>query len=135
MAAGEDQPQPVVGHSGSASSSSSRSSERGSSRSRPSRTSFFSSSVRARRKRSIALFRATRVIQAPGLSGIPSRGQRSSATTNASWTASSAASKSPEDADQTGDRPSRLVPEQAVDSLGRALYDVAGVAPASAGSS
>jgi hypothetical protein len=41
----------------------------------------------------------------------------------------------PEDPDQTGDRPSRLVPEQAVDSLGRPLYDVAGVAPASAGSS
>jgi hypothetical protein len=33
-------------------------------------------------------------IQAAGLGGIPSRGQRSSATAKASWIASSAASKS-----------------------------------------
>src|SRR5262249_43782805 len=50
--------------------------------------------LRSRRTRSIALLRATWVIQAPGLAGTPSRGQRSSAATNASWTASSAASKS-----------------------------------------
>src|ERR1700704_4206141 len=43
----------------------------------------------------MARLRAVVVIQAPGLSGTPSRGQRSSATTNASWTASSARSKSP----------------------------------------
>ena len=43
-----------------------------------------------------------------------------------------------EDADQARDRPSRLVPEQAVDELFGALYEdafEAGVAPASAGSS
>ena len=34
-------------------------------------------------------------IQAPGLAGTPSRGQRSAAIANASWTASSARSKSP----------------------------------------
>jgi hypothetical protein len=51
--------------------------------------------VRSRRKRSIALFLAVRVIHAPGLSGIPSAGQRSRATAKASWTASSAKSKSP----------------------------------------
>ena len=81
------------GIAGSASASSS--SELGASASRPSSTSFFTRSVFSRRSRSIALLRATRVIQAPGLSGTPSLGQRSSATTKASWTASSAASKSP----------------------------------------
>jgi hypothetical protein len=40
-----------------------------------------------------------------------------------------------EDADEARDRPPRLVPEQAVDCLTRSLYDLAGVAPASAGSS
>ena len=34
-------------------------------------------------------------IQAPGLDGTPSLGQRSAAIANASWTASSARSKSP----------------------------------------
>jgi hypothetical protein len=34
-------------------------------------------------------------IQAPGFAGTPSRGQRSAAIANASWTASSARSKSP----------------------------------------
>ena len=49
----------------------------------------------SRRIRSIARLRAVDVIQAPGLSGIPSRGQRSNAIANASCTASSARSKSP----------------------------------------
>ena len=39
-----------------------------------------------RRIRSIAPLRAARMIQAPGSSGNPSRGQRSSAVANASWT-------------------------------------------------
>jgi len=68
---------------------------RAASASRPSSTSFFMRRVFSRRRRSIALLRATRVIQAPALCGTPSLGQRSSATTKASCTASSAASKSP----------------------------------------
>ena len=60
-----------------------------------SRIARFSRRVCSRRSRSIALFRATRVIHAPGFAGTPSLGQRWRATTNASWTASSAASKSP----------------------------------------
>ena len=73
-------------------SSISSSSPRGTSAS-SSRT--LSSSLRARRIRSIALFRAVVVIHAPGLRGSPRSGQTSSATRNASWTASSARSKSP----------------------------------------
>ena len=53
------------------------------------------SRVRRRRSRSIARFRAVVTIQAPGFAGTPSRGQRSAAIVNASWTASSARSKSP----------------------------------------
>ena len=49
----------------------------------------------SRRKRSNALLRAIVVIHAPGRSGTPSIGQRSSATTKASCTASSAASRLP----------------------------------------
>ena len=49
----------------------------------------------SRRSRSLALLRAAVMIQAAGLSGVPVRGQRSRAATNASCTASSARSKSP----------------------------------------
>ena len=59
------------------------------------RSSCFSASRFLRRSRSIARFRAVVVIQAPGLSGTPRTGHVSSAVTNASWTASSARSKSP----------------------------------------
>ena len=45
--------------------------------------------------RSIARLRAVVTIHAPGFAGTPSRGQRSAAIANASWTASSARSKSP----------------------------------------
>src|SRR6266545_1646062 len=55
----------------------------------------FSAPRRSRRSRSIALLRAVVVIQAPGLSGMPRSGHTCMATTNASWTASSARSKSP----------------------------------------
>ncbi len=55
----------------------------------------FSASVRSRRRRSIARLRAVTVSQAPGLGGVPSRGQRSAAAANASCAASSARSKSP----------------------------------------
>src|SRR5512132_1932691 len=58
-------------------------------------SSCFSLPRRSRRRRSIALFRAVVVIQAPGLSGMPRSGHTFIATTNASWTASSARSKSP----------------------------------------
>src|SRR5215217_9628999 len=54
-----------------------------------------SASPRSRRSRSMALLRAVVVIQAPGRSGTPATGQRSTATRKASWTASSARSKSP----------------------------------------
>src|SRR4029453_9451285 len=54
-----------------------------------------SASPRSRRSRSMALLRAVVVIQAPGRSGTPATGQRSMATRKASWTASSARSKSP----------------------------------------
>jgi hypothetical protein len=43
----------------------------------------------------MALLRAVVMIQAPGRSGTPALGQRSTATRKASWTASSARSKSP----------------------------------------
>ena len=43
----------------------------------------------------MARLRAVVVIQAPGFGGSPEAGQRSVATTNASWTASSATSMSP----------------------------------------
>jgi len=49
----------------------------------------------ARRKTSMALWRAVDTSQARGLPGQPSRGQRSSAAANASGTASSATWKSP----------------------------------------
>src|SRR6266508_160782 len=52
-------------------------------------------SPRSRRSRSMALLRAVVVIHAPGLSVTPMAGQRSTATTNASWTASAARSTSP----------------------------------------
>ena len=58
-------------------------------------SSVFSRRRCSRRRRSIARFRAVVVIQAPGLSGTPSTGQRSRAMANASCTASSASSKSP----------------------------------------
>ena len=51
--------------------------------------------MRRRRSRSIARLRAVRMIQAPGSSGRPSRGQRSTAVAKASWTDSSARSRSP----------------------------------------
>ena len=49
----------------------------------------------ARRRTSIALWRAVEMIHARGLAGRPSRSHCSSATANASWTASSATWKSP----------------------------------------
>src|SRR5712691_794164 len=58
------------------------------------RTRVFSRRVRSRRSRSTALLRAVRVIHAPGFLGTPSAGHRASATAKASWTASSARSKS-----------------------------------------
>src|SRR5512133_338120 len=51
--------------------------------------------TRSRRRRSIALLRAVRVIHAAGLLGTPRSGQLRRACTNASWTASSARSKLP----------------------------------------
>ena len=44
----------------------------------------FSASVRSRRMRSIARLRAVVMSHARGLAGVPSRGQRSAATANAS---------------------------------------------------
>src|SRR5215212_3072933 len=58
-------------------------------------SSVFSASRRRRRTRSIAAFRAVVVIHAPGFRGTPWVGQTSTARANASWTASSARSKSP----------------------------------------
>src|SRR5918994_1982622 len=54
-----------------------------------------SASPRSRRSRSMALLRAVVMIQAPGRSGTPALGQCWIATRKASWTASSARSKSP----------------------------------------
>jgi len=47
-------------------------------------SSVLRASVRSRRMRSIARFRAVAVSQAAGFSGVPSRGQRSSAVAIAS---------------------------------------------------
>ena len=55
----------------------------------------FSASVRSRRMRSTARFRAVVTSHARGLTGVPSRGQRAAAIANASCAASSARSKSP----------------------------------------
>jgi len=55
----------------------------------------FAASVRSRRMRSTARFRAVLISHARGLSGVPSRGQRAAAIANASCAASSARSKSP----------------------------------------
>ena len=60
-------------------------------------SSYLTASLRARRSRSVARFRATVVSHAPGWSGTPSRGQRCSARSNASWAHSSARSQSPSD--------------------------------------
>ena len=73
------------------------------------------------------MLRATRVIQAPGFAGTPSAGQRSSATTNASCTASSAASKSPRTRISVATARPDSSPEQAVDDL-RILYEDASAA-------
>src|SRR4051794_1457379 len=51
--------------------------------------------VRSRRIRSMARLRAVVTIQPPGLGGTPVRGQRSSAVSKASWSASSARARSP----------------------------------------
>src|SRR5438552_16693070 len=59
------------------------------------RVSVFARRFFSRRSRSMALLRAARVIQAPGFRGRPSDGHLTSATRKASWTASSARSKSP----------------------------------------
>src|SRR5436309_6808838 len=71
----------------------------GISSSAPSPVSYASASERAparrsRRRRSSARRRAVVRSQAPGRSGVPSAGQRSSACANASWTTSSAVSMS-----------------------------------------
>jgi hypothetical protein len=55
----------------------------------------FSTSVRSRRRRSMARLRAVVISHVAGLEGTPSRGQRSAAIANASCAASSARSKSP----------------------------------------
>src|SRR5438105_1299528 len=54
-----------------------------------------SSREASRRSRSIARLRAVVMIHPAGLGGTPAEGQRCTATTNASWTASSATSMSP----------------------------------------
>jgi hypothetical protein len=69
--------------SSSRSSGIAASSSAGSSAARAS-SSVFRASVCSRRIRSIAPFRAVATIQAPGLAGAPSTGQRSAALTNAS---------------------------------------------------
>ena len=74
------------------------------------------------------MLRATRVIQAPGFAGTPSAGQRSSATTNASCTASSAASKSPRTRIRVATARPDSSPEQAVDDLLDLLYEDASAA-------
>ena len=57
------------------------------------------------------------MIQAPGLSGTPSRGQRSSATRERVLDRVLGEVEVAEGADQRRDRPPRLTPEQAVDDL------------------
>ena len=109
-----------IAGSGSASSSS----ELGASASRPSSTSFFTRSVLSRRSRSIALLRATRVIQAPGI--VRDTVARPSLQRDDEGLLHSLLGgvEVTQDPDQARDRPSRLVPEQAVDDLiGGGPYD------------
>ena len=104
VAAGEHQPQPVVGHLV------------GRLRRRaPRARASFSSSTRSRRRRSIARLRAVVVIHAPGLRGTPSRGQRSERDDPRLLHRLLGEVEVAEDADERGDRPPRLAPEQAVD--------------------
>ena len=63
----------------------------------------------------MARLRAVVVIQPPGLGGRPSAGHLRRATANASWTASSARSMSPNDADQGGHRSAGLLAEDPAD--------------------
>ena len=88
MAAREDELEPLVGEGRRSSIVSSVASGTSSRR-------VFAASVRSRRMRSMARLRAVVISQAPGLSGMPSRGQRSAAIAKASCAASSARSKSP----------------------------------------
>ena len=92
MAAGEDEPQPVIGHwfhlRCAADPRAGLELQQAAWASRPYRDD-------SRRSRSRALFRAVVVIQPPGLGGTPVAGHRSTATAKASWTASSARSISP----------------------------------------
>ena len=74
--------------------------------------------ARARaRIRSIARLRAAVTIHAAGLSGTPSRGQRSSATSERVLHRLLGAVEVAEDAREDGDRLPRLAPEQAVDDV------------------
>ena len=93
MAAGEDQLEPLVGDERPLRCSS-RSWSTGATSSWSVEQWQLLSSVRRRRSRSIAALRAVRTSQPAGLSGTPSRGQRAAAVANASWTTSSARSKS-----------------------------------------
>ncbi len=72
-------------------------------------------SVRSRRMRSIARFRAVVTIHADGLRGVPSRGHFSTAVAKASCTASSASSKSPRTRIRIDDRAAPFLPEQGLD--------------------
>ena len=80
-------------------------------------SSVFSRRRCSRRRRSIARLRAVVVIHAPGLSGTPSTGQRSSAIANASCTASSASSKSPSTRMSVATARPGLAAEQAIDDV------------------
>ena len=82
----------------------------------------FSSRRRARRIRSIALLRAVVVIQAPGFLGSPRFGQTRARRGSVLDGLLGEVEVAVEHADEHRDRPSRLLPEQAVDGLGRNAY-------------
>ena len=67
----------------------------------------------------MARLRAVVVIHAPGLSGMPSRGQRSSGDHERVLDGLLGEVEVAQDPDQGRDRPARLLPEQAVDGLVR----------------
>jgi hypothetical protein len=96
MTAGEDEPQPLVGHArGHGSSPSGSSSSVKVNAASAASCALWSRRTRSWRSRSMARLRATATIHAAGSRGTPARGQRSSAVVNASCTASSARSQSP----------------------------------------
>ena len=134
MAAREDQPQAVVLDAAVARGRRRRSRRRTTSGGWITATSSsLAAPVVARRRRSSARLRAVVVSQAPGVRGMPSRGQRSSARAKASCAHSSARSQSPRHPDQGRDDATPLRAERGgdrgLDAAGRGGGHISQIGP------